>query len=172
MHRLTPQRPGRIAAGLVGLAVALTGCTSSSVAGPFSSATSGADPTQSGPAPELLTASLHDTVIPHDDGLVSWTTTWRACFGPGPGDRGEVVGWETQAVTSEGTSPEAADLAGGCIDLDVATGTNDADADMPGRDIQLSDAQALAYRVRAVHADDTVTPWTEPVRVGSTTPAG
>jgi hypothetical protein len=172
VHRLTPQRPGRIAAGLVGLAVALTGCTSSSVAGPFSSATSGADPAQSGPAPELLTASLHDAVIPHDDGLVSWTTTWRACFGPGQGDRGEVVGWETQAVTSEGASPEVADLAGGCIDLDVATGTNDADADTPGRDIQLSDAQALAYRVRAVHADDTVTPWTEPVRVGSTTPAG
>ena len=172
MHRLTPQRPGGIAAGLVGLAVALTGCTSSSVAGPFSSATSGADPAQSGPAPELLTASLHDAVIPHDDGLVSWTTTWRACFGPGQGDRGEVVGWETQAVTSEGTSPEVADLAGDCIDLDVATGTNDADADTPGRDIQLSDAQALAYRVRAVHADDTVTPWTEPVRVGSTTPAG
>jgi hypothetical protein len=172
VHRLTPQRPGRIAAGLVGLAVALTGCTSSSVAGPFSSATSGADPAQSGPAPELLTASLHDAVIPHDDGLVSWTTTWRACFGPGQGDRGEVVGWETQAVTSEGASPEVADLAGDCIDLDVATGTNDADADTPGRDIQLSDAQALAYRVRAVHADDTVTPWTEPVRVGSTTPAG
>jgi hypothetical protein len=172
VHRLTLQRLGGIAAGLVGLAVALTGCSSSSVAGPSPPATSGAGSAQSGPAPQLLSASLHDTVIPHDDGLVSWTTTWRACFGPGPGDRGEVIGWQTQAVTSEGTSPEAVDLPGGCVDLDVATGTNDADAGTPGRDIQLSDAQALAYRVRAVHADDTVTPWTEPVRVGTTTPAG
>jgi hypothetical protein len=38
---------------------------------------------------------------------------------------------------------------------------------MPGHEIQLSDAQALAYRVRAVHADGTVSPWTDPVRVGT-----
>jgi hypothetical protein len=169
---LTPGHPVGIAAVLVGLAVALTGCSSSSIAEPSPAASSRADPAESGPAPKLLTASLHDTVIPQDDGRVSWTTTWRACFGPGPGDPAEVVGWQTQAVTSEGVSPEARDQSGGCVDLDIATGTDGTDAGMPGRDNQLSDAQALAYRARAVHADGTVTPWTEPVRVGTTTPAG
>jgi hypothetical protein len=172
VRRLTPERPVGVAATLVGLAVALTGCSSSPVAEPSPAASSRADPIESGPAPDLLTASLDDTVIPQDDGLVSWTTTWRACFGPGPDDPTEVVGWQTQAVTSEGSSPEARELLEGCVDLDVATGTDDADAGMPGRDIQLSDAQALAYRVRAVHADGTLTPWTDPVRVGTTTPAG
>ncbi|MDP9461439.1 MAG: hypothetical protein M3Q22_14735, partial [Actinomycetota bacterium] len=95
--------------------------------------------------------------------------TWLACFRPGDG--AEVVRWQSQSVTSEGSSPDTDELPGGCIDLQVATGVNPADAGMPGRDLQLSDAQALAYRVRAVHPDDTVTPWTEPVRVGTQLPA-
>jgi hypothetical protein len=64
------------------------------------------------------------------------------------------------------------DLPDGCIDLDVATGVDDAYAGMPSRQVQLVDAQALAYRVRARRGDGTVTPWTDPVRVGTTTPAG
>jgi hypothetical protein len=43
---------------------------------------------------------------------------------------------------------------------------------MLGRDIQLAEASTLAYRVRAVLDDGTVTPWTEPVRVGATRPPG
>jgi hypothetical protein len=113
-----------------------------------------------------VSAGLDDTVVPRPGGQVAWTTTWRACFGPG-GDGREVVAWQAQAVTSEGSSPVADELPGGCLDLEVATGVNAEEAGMPGREIQLSDAQALAYRVRAVHADGTVSPWTDPVRVGT-----
>jgi hypothetical protein len=38
---------------------------------------------------------------------------------------------------------------------------------MTGRDVQLVDAAALAYRVRAVHADGTVSPWTPRVPAGT-----
>lgn len=139
------------------------GCSAPSgeTAAPATSAAS-----EAGPPAVLVSAGLHDAVVPRPGGQISWTTTWRACFGPGDGDR-EVVAWQAQAVTSEGSSPEAEELPGGCVDLDVASGVNAEEAGMPGRQIQLSDAQALAYRVRAVHADGTVSPWTDPVRVGT-----
>ena len=41
---------------------------------------------------------------------------------------------------------------------------------MVGRDTQLAEAGALAYRVRAVHDDGTVTPWSAPIPAGSTKP--
>ena len=40
------------------------------------------------------------------------------------------------------------------------------------REIQLVAAQDLAYRVRSVHADGTVSPWTTPVPAGSVRPGG
>jgi hypothetical protein len=154
--------------------MALPACSSSPAASPSTeSAETAARSTsaEAGPPVELVSAGLHDTVVPRPDGQISWMTTWRACFRPG-GDDHEVIAWQARAVTSEGSSSEADELPGGCLDLDVATGVNATEAGMPGREIQLSDAQSLAYRVRAVYADGTVSPWTDPVRVGTETSAG
>ncbi|MFP5371287.1 MAG: hypothetical protein ACLGI3_11145 [Actinomycetes bacterium] len=162
MPQLRSRRLGSVAAALLVPAAALAGCASSGDAGaPEGSA---APPTESGPPAELLSAGLRDSVEPRPGGVVAWTTTWVACFGPADG--AQVVRWESRSVTSEGSSPDTDELPGGCIDLQVATGVNPADAGMPGRELQLSDAQTLAYRVRAVHPDGTVTPWTDAVRVG------
>ena len=171
MPRLTLQRPGGVAAALLALAVAPTGCSSSPDPAPRA-ACSATEPSEVGAPPTLARATLEDTVSPHDDGLVAWTTTWRACFAPAEGSPSVVRRWESRAVTPEGSSPEVAEVPGGCLDLDVATGVDPAEDERPTRDLQLSDAQNLAYLVRAVHADGTVTPWTEPVRVGTVTGAG
>ncbi len=136
-----------VAAALLVPAAALAGCASSEDGGPAE--VSAAPPAESGPPADLVSAGLRDSVEPQPDGMVAWTRTWLACFRPGDG--AEVVRWQSQSVTSEGSSPDTDELPGGCIDLQVATGVNPADAGMPGRDLQLSDAQALAYRVRAVH---------------------
>lgn len=152
-----------VAAALLVPAAALAGCASSRDVG--TAEVSAAPPAESGPPAELVSAGLRDTVESRPGGVAAWTTTWLACFRTGDG--ADVAGWQSQSVTSEGSSPDTDELPGGCIDLEVATGANPADAGMPGRELQLSDAQALAYRVRAVHPDDTVTPWTEPVRVGT-----
>ncbi len=149
---------------LLALTVTLAGCSSGPAAAPPSPAP------ERGSPPRLLSATVQDAVVPREDGRIAWTTTWRACFGAGADT--DVALWQTQVVTTEGTAPEVTDLTDGCIDLDVATGVDAADAGMPSREIQLSDAQALAYRVRALLDDGTTTPWTEPVRVGTTTPAG
>jgi hypothetical protein len=151
---------------LLAVAVALVGCSS----GPGPTAAPSSPAPEHGSPPQLLSATLQDSVVPREDGRVAWTTTWSACFGARADT--DVAALQTQVVTAEGTSPEVTDLPDGCIDLDVATGVDDPAAGMPSREIQLSDAQALAYRVRARLDDGTVTPWTEPVRVGTTTPAG
>jgi hypothetical protein len=129
-------------------------------------------PLASGPPPDLVSATLEDGSVPQEGGLVSWTTTWRACFQTGPEHTGDVAGWEVRTVTTEGSSPHVDELSGGCVDLDVASGVNPAAEGMPGREIQLSDAQALACQVRVVRDDGTVTPWTDAVRVGTVTPPG
>jgi hypothetical protein len=77
---------------------------------------------------------------------------------------------EAQAVTPEGSGTSLRKLVDRCLKLEVARGENDAGAGMPGRDTQLAEAAALAYRVRAMHRDGTVTPWTEPIPAGSTKP--
>ena len=78
--------------------------------------------------------------------------------------------WEAQAVTSEGSGTSMRTLKGGCLRLEVARGQSDAGAGMRGRDTQLAEAVALAYRVRAVHSDGTVTAGTAPIPAGSTKP--
>jgi hypothetical protein len=64
------------------------------------------------------------------------------------------------------------DVADGCVDLVVARGAGAVEEAGTLREVQLVDAAALAYRVRAVRDDGTVSPWTEPVRVTTLTPAG
>ncbi len=162
-----------LVAGSIAAAVALPGCSSSpdpdGQAGP-AAGTSTAAPAEAGPPPVLASATLEDGVVALRAGQVGWTTTWRACAAPDPADPAEVVGWQSQALTPEGSSPEVEELARGCLDLDVATGVNAEDAGLVGRDAQLADAANLAYRVRAVHADGTVTPWSVPYRVGTARP--
>ena len=166
MPRLTARSPSGTTSVLVAVSVALAGCSS----GPGPTAAPASPAQEHGSPPQLLTATLQDAVVPQGDGRVAWTTTWRACFGARADT--DVATWQAQVVTAEGTSPEVTDLPDACIDLDVATGVDDAYSGMSSRQIQLSDAQALAYRVRARRGDGTVTPWTDPVRVGTTTPAG
>lgn len=173
--RLNPSHPAAFLASVV----ALAGCSSAgelpAAASSTASSTASSSPAErpvAGEPVRLVSATVEDTVVPRDDGRISWTTTWRACFAPAAGDPSGVARWEARLVTSEGTSPEVEELPDGCVDLQVATGVNPADAGLLHREVQLSDAAGLAYRVRAVGADGRATPWTDPVRVTSQTPPG
>ena len=158
------RRPARLriggsAAALLALAAGLSGCTS----GPQPPRpVTGTSPVVTGTAPTVASAALADEV---DVGAGTWRTTWRACFAPATDDEA-VVGWEVQPVTAEGASPRVQGLPGGCVELAVGTGLGSPDDD-PARTAALADAASLGYRARAVRSDGTVTPWTEPVAVGS-----
>jgi hypothetical protein len=152
------------AAALLTLAAGLTGCSSAS--GNDTRATVPAAPssaTVAGPAPVLASATLTDDV---DPAAGTWSTTWQACFEPLPGEE-DPERWEVQAVTAEGVSPRIEELPGSCVGLQLAQGPGAAPADDPGRTAALADAASLAYRARAVRADGSVTPWSEPVVAGS-----
>ena len=120
---------------------------------------------------QLVSARLQDAVEPLPDDRISWRTTWRACFAPADA-ADDIARWESRVTTTEGASPEVHELPDGCLDIDVASGVSATDSGMPGRDLQLFDAQRLAYQVRLVRPDGTVTPWTDRVLVGTVTPAG
>lgn len=174
--RLIPAHSAGVPAVLLALAGALAGCSAaeepSGSAAPTAASSAPTDRPVAGGPPGLVSATLEDTVVPQDDGLVSWTTTWEACFAPASGDPAEVARWEAQLVTPEGAASTIEELSGNCVDLEVATGRNPADAGLLNREIALSDAAGLTYRVRAVATDGTVTPWTDPVRVTSELPPG
>jgi hypothetical protein len=175
--RLLPPRHGclRSVVLLAGLALGgllPAGCstpagTGQPEAGAGQSQTSPAKPVEAGRPLEMVEARLDDKATPKPNGRTSWSTTWRVCFAP---DRTDTTRMEAQAVTSEGSGTSLRQLEGRCLRLEVARGENDAGAGMPGRDTQVADAAALAYRVRAVHRDGTVTPWTKPIPVGTTKP--
>jgi len=169
--RLNPSHPAAFLASVV----ALAGCSSAGELPAAASSTASSSPAErpvAGEPVRLVSATLEDAVVPRDDGRIRWTTTWRACFVPAGGVAAPVVRWEAQLVTPEGASPELEELPDGCVDLDVATGVNAAGAGLLHREVQLSDAASLAYRVRAVGTDGTAPPWTDPVRVTSRTPPG
>jgi hypothetical protein len=150
-------------AALVALAAGLPGCSAGEVGTPAAPATAAAETVAvAGAAPVLVSATLVDDV---DPAVGTWSTTWTACFAPA-GDPA-VVRWEVQTVTAEGVSPRVRELSGGCIDLQLAQGRGTAPVDDPGRTAALADAGSLAYRVRAVRADGSATPWTDPVVVGT-----
>lgn len=173
--RLRSTHPAGAPVACLALAVALAGCSSTEDASGPASSTASPPPAGlpvAGEPVRLVSATLEDTVVPQEDGRISWTTTWEACFAPVAGEAAEVARWEAQLVTPEGASPDVEQLSGNCVDLDVATGLNPADAGLVNREIALSDAAGLTYRVRAVTREGTVTPWTDPVRVTSVSPPG
>jgi len=149
--------------GLVGLLPA--GC--STPASPGRSQTSPTRPVQAGSPVEMVEARLQDRTTPLPNRRISWSTTWRVCFAP---DRADTTRMEAQAVTSEGAGTSLRQLEGRCLKLEVARGENDKGAGMSGRDTQLAEAAALAYRVRAVHGDGSVSPWTKPIPAGTRNP--
>ncbi len=181
---MPPERPAGVAAAFPTRAAALAGCSSpedppttaalsttpSSPASSSPASSSPAEPSVAGEPVRLVSATLEDAVGPRADGRLSWPTTGRACLAPAAGDPAGVARWEAQLVTPEGASPQVEELPTNCVDLEVATGVNPADMGLLHREIQLSDAAGLTYRVRAVGEDGTATPWTDPVRVTAETP--
>lgn len=165
--RHVPPRSAALLTGLGLFALVLVGC--STAAGTAQPETSPADPVEVGVPVEVVEALLNDKMTTEQDGRMFWTTTWRACFEQ---DGGDTTRFEAQAVTTEGSGTSLRELDGQCLELNIASGVNDETAGMLGRDIQLAEASTLAYRVRAVRDDGTVTPWTEPVRVGATKTLG
>jgi hypothetical protein len=142
------------AAALLTLAAGLTGCSPAAAPSPA---------TVAGPAPVLASATLTDDV---DPAAGTWSTTWEACFRPPPGEE-DPERWEVRAVTVEGVSPRVDELPGSCVELQLAQGPGTAPADDPGRTAALADAASLAHQARGVHADGSVTPWSEPVVAGT-----
>jgi len=158
---------GMVLGGLIPAGCSTPAGTRQPEAGAGQSQTSPAKPVEAGRPLEVVEARLDDKTAPAPNGRISWSTTWRVCFAPG---RVDTTRMEAQAVTPEGSGTSLRQLEGRCLKLGVARGENDAGAGMPGRDTQLAEAAALAYRVRAVHQDGTVTPWTAPIPAGSTKP--
>ena len=168
-RRLPPRhwalRPTALSTGLGLGGLLLTGC--STPAGTGQPTTPQTTPAQVGQPVEVAQASLDDNKTVGQNGQTSWTTTWRVCFKPG---RVDTTRWEAQRVTTEGSGASLRELKGRCLEVGVALGQNKADAGMVGRETQLAEAATLAYRVRAVHDDGTVTPWSVPIPAGSTKP--
>ena len=158
-------RPVVLLAGLSLACLLPAGC--SSPAGPRPSQASQSQSVEAGSPLEMVEARVDDKVTPAPNGRIAWSTTWRICFAP---DRVDTAQMEAQAVTSEGSGTSLRQLEGKCLKLEVARGENDKGAGMFGRDTQLAQAGALAYRIRAVHGDGTVTPWTKPIPAGTTKP--
>jgi hypothetical protein len=157
-------RPARPAAALLALAAGLTGCSSGGEAETaLGAAAAPSSATVAGPAPVLASATTTDDV---DTAAGTWTTTWEACFEPLPGEE-DLERWEVRTLTSEGTSPQIEQLDDECIELQVAQGIGTTPGDDPARLAALSDAARLAYQVRGVRADGSVTPWSESVAAGS-----
>lgn len=140
----------------------MAGC---STRGTGLSDTPAAKAVEAGQPVQVVEALIRDKTTTEQGGQTSWTTTWRLCFAP---DRAVTTRLEAQAVTTEGSGTSLRELDGECLELDIARGNGTADARKLGRVAQLAEAAALAYRVRAVHHDGTLTPWTEPIRVGAT----
>lgn len=175
--RLLSPRHGRLRSAVLLTGLALggllpAGCSTPAgagqpEAGAGQSQTSPAQPVEAGRPLEMVEAGLDDKTTSAPNRRISWSTTWRVCFAP---DRADTTRMEAQAVTSEGSGTSLRELEGRCLNLEVARGENDAGAGMRGRDAQLAEAAALAYRVRAMHGDGTVTPWTAPIPAGTTKP--
>jgi hypothetical protein len=170
--RLLPPRHGYLrpvvllaGLGLVGLLPA--GCSTSTPAAPGRSQTAPSRPVQAGSPVEMVEARLQDKTTPLPNRRISWSTNWRVCFAP---DRADTTRMEAQAVTPEGSGTSLRQLEGRCLKLEVARGESDKAAGMSGRETQLAEAAALAYRVRAMHGDGTVSPWTKPIPAGTTKP--
>ena len=164
---MTRRHPTGAAGAVLAVLAALAGCSSSAGSAAPAPAPTTTAAVEVGAPPSVASATLEDAVVPEGGGRVLWTTTWRACFAAADGDPA-VARWEAEVSGLEGASPQLQELPDGCLELDVARGVNAADAGMPGRDLQLVESAALAYRVRAVRTDGTVTPWTPPVHAGST----
>ena len=165
-HRYLPSVVLLAALGLGGPLLAV--CSTPPGAGQAETSSSETSPTKAvevGRPVEVVEALLRDKTTTGQDGRTSWTTTWRVCFAA---NRADMTRLEALAVTTEGTGTSLRELEGKCLELDVARGQGKADAGIPGRKAQLAEAGALAYRVRAVHDDGTVTPWTEPIHAGTT----
>ncbi|SDQ42671.1 hypothetical protein [Quadrisphaera sp. DSM 44207] len=157
------------------LVLLLPACSADQASEPGTTPASSSAPAEAGPAPHVASAVLEDATQPAEEGRAAWSTTWRACFAlaaddPAAAGPPDAVRWQSQAVTTEGASPAVEQVPGGCLDLVVARGVNAAEAGTPGREVALADAANLAYRVRAVRPDGTVTPWSQPVRVTSVLP--
>ncbi|MBA3713274.1 MAG: hypothetical protein H0W76_12630 [Pyrinomonadaceae bacterium] len=127
----------------------------------------GGQPSPPPPHPQNLVATLEDEVRDAGGDQVSWATYWKLCWDGYPG----AVGYQLQAVTSEGTSPRVQPhQEGRCFRLEVAKNTNRRELGLHKRDVMLALASGqLAYRVRAVLAGGRTSEWSPAAGVGETT---
>ena len=95
--RLRSTHPAGAPAAFLALAIALAGCSSTEDASGPASSTASPPPAElpvAGEPVRLVSATLEDTVVRQEDGRISWTTTWVACFAPADDDPAGVARWE------------------------------------------------------------------------------
>ncbi len=114
-----------------------------------------------------LTATLEDTVRDLPGDRIAWATYWTLCWSPYPGARA----YQIQTVTGEGASAKLRQQRDTCLRIEAAKGENARTDGLVNRDLllQLQTGQ-LAYKVRAVLDDTTVSEWSASAAVGQTAP--
>lgn len=139
------------------LAGLLTGCNRAS---------STAAPQVAPRAVSGLVTTLEDEVRDLPDRQIAWSTYWKLCWDEYPGAQG----YELQTMTGEGRSPKLRRQSGRCFRLQAAAGENQKTAGLVNRELQLKLQEGqLAYRVRAVLADNRVSEWSVSMPVGKAT---
>jgi hypothetical protein len=105
-----------------------------------------------------FTARLEDRVETLPEERVRWSTDWVLCWKAPP----KAVAYEVQVSTSEGYSRNAKRIETTCHRVEVAKdeGPRSAMADTRARQLTMISTM-VGYRVRAVHADGSATPWSD-----------
>jgi hypothetical protein len=108
-------------------------------------------------------AALEEEIEDRPEGRILWTVTWRFCWEGEP----EARAFELAFVSSYGAAKKPLRTAGRCHAIQVARGENDRAQGQPRRELLLSvQAAQLSLRVRALAADGTPGPWSDPVPAG------
>ena len=133
-------------------------------------ATSGPEVRDLSEAPTALTppvgglvTTLQDEVHNLPEGRIAWSAYWKLCWEEYPG----AAAYELQTVTGEGISPKLRRQSEHCFRIEAAKGENEKSQGLVNRDLLLAlQAGQLAYRVRAVLADNRTSAWSAAYAVG------
>ncbi|HQR31902.1 MAG TPA: hypothetical protein PLK30_04125, partial [Blastocatellia bacterium] len=103
-----------------------------------------------------LIASLEDETKDLPDGKMAWVTFWKLCWKEYP----EATEYELETFTGEGSARKLRRQAESCFRVEVAKGKNEKSKGFFNRELMLASISGqLAYRVRAVLAENRVTLW-------------
>lgn len=118
------------------------------------------------PAVKGLITRLEDEVRELPGERIAWSTFWVLSWEPHPG----ATAYELQMLTGEGVTPTMRRQRERFLRIEVAANENERSEGLVNRDLQLAlHVGQLAYRVRAVLNNGSVSAWSLPITVGTVT---